>query len=93
MRRAINILVRFVIIGSSVLVFLEFSELIWLELNHLNRHFSLFTVVAGIFGPALAIAAMVLAAVNRYLPLAALFAVSALAIFITPLVVFFGFAK
>jgi hypothetical protein len=36
---------------------------------------------------------MVLAAVNRYLPLAALFAVSALAIFITPLVVFFGFAK
>jgi hypothetical protein len=93
MRRAINILVRFVIIGSGVLVFLEFSELIWLELNNLKLSFSLFALVAGIVGPAIAIAAMVLAAMNKYLPLAALFAVSALVIFLTPLVVFFGFAK
>ena len=87
-RRAIKNLLRFLIIASAVLIFLEFSDLIWLELHQLDQPFNLFTLSVGIFGPALAIAATVFALINKYLPLAALFAAISLVIFVTPLVVF-----
>jgi hypothetical protein len=93
-RRAINILLRFVIIAVAGVGLLEFSDLIWMELYRLTHPFNLFTLAAGIFGPASAIAAIALATVNKSLPLAAIFAVSSVVIFVMPLVVFiFRFAK
>lgn len=92
--RSKNISWRLVIIAIAGFVFLEFSELIWMELNQLAHSFDLFALTAGMFGPALAIAASVLAIANKYLPLATVCAVSSLLIFATPLLVFmFGFAR
>lgn len=72
----------------------EFSDLILMEMHHLARPFNLFTLAGGVFGPGFAIAAIVLAAANKHLPLAALSSVLAIVILVTPLVVFiFSFAK
>jgi hypothetical protein len=63
-------------------------------LHHLARPVNLFTLAGGVFGPGFAIAAIVLAAANKHLPLAALSSVLAIVILVTPLVVFiFSFAK
>ena len=92
--RSKNILWRVIIIAIVGFVFLEFSELIWMELNQLARSFDLFTLTAGVLGPALAIAAGILALANKYLSLATICAVSSLVIFVTPMLVFmFGLAR
>ena len=83
-----NILWRLIIIAIGGFVFLEFSGVIWIELHQLVRSLSLFALTASVLGPALAIAAIVLAITNKYLPLATICAISSLLIFATPLVVF-----
>ena len=92
--RAINILLRLIIIAVAGFGMWEFSDLILMEMHHLARPFNLFTLAGGVFGPGFAIAAIVLAAANKHLPLAALSSVLAIVILVTPLVVFiFSFAK
>ena len=83
-----NILLRLIIIAIGGFVFLEFSGVIWIALHQLVRSLSLFALTASVLGPALAIAAIVLAIANKYLPLATICAISSLLIFATPLVVF-----
>ena len=82
-----NILLRLIIIAIGGFVFLE-SGVIWTELHQLVRSLSLFALTASVLGPALAIAAIVLAIANKYLLLATICAISSLLIFATPLVVF-----
>lgn len=93
-RPAINILLRLIIIAVAGFGMWEFSDLILMEMHHLARPFNLFTLAGGVFGPGFAIAAIVLAAANKHLPLAAPSSVLAIVILVTPLVVFiFSFAK
>jgi hypothetical protein len=62
--------------------------------NLAHRPFNPFTLGAGLLAPAFAIAAIFLAAANKYLLLAALCSLISLGIFVTLLVVFiFTFAK
>ena len=92
--RAINILLRLIIIAVAGFGMWEFSDLILMKMHHLARPFNLFTLAGGVFGPGFAIAAIVLAAANKHLPLAALSSVLAIIILVTPLVVFiFSFAE
>jgi len=92
--RPTNYLLRLFIIAAAGYGLLDFSDLILIELRNLVRPFKLYTLAAGIVGPALAIAAIGLAAANRYLWFAALSALVSLVIFATPVVVFiFGLAK
>ena len=86
--RSKNIVWRLIIIAIGGFVFLEFSGLIWIELHQLVRSLNLFALTAGVLGPALAIAAIVLAIADKYLPLATICAISSLLIFAAPLVVF-----
>ena len=93
-KRATNILLRLVITAIAGFAMWEFRDLIWLEMHHLDRPFNPPTLAEGIFGPAFAIAAIALAAANKYLPLAALSSVISVVIFVAPLVFFIlTFAK
>jgi hypothetical protein len=86
---------RLIIIAVAGFGMWEFSDLILMEMHDLARPFNLFTLAGGVFGPGFAIAAIVLAAANKHLPLAALSSsVLAIVILVTPLAVFiFSFAK
>jgi len=93
--RSKHIVWRLFIAATVGFIFLEFSGLILMELPELATHpFNLIALASGILGPALAIAAIVPVVANKYLPLATLFAISSLLIFVIPLFVFmFGFAR
>ncbi len=72
----------------------EFRDLISTEIRRLDHPFNLFTLAEGVFGPAFAIAAISLAAANKHLLAAVLFAAAAIVTCVTPLVVFiYGFAR
>ena len=89
-----NILWRSIIIAIVVYIFLEFSGLVLIELDQLAHSFNLFALTEGVFGPALAIVAAILAVANKHLSLATICAISSLFIFVTPMLAFmFGFAK
>jgi len=93
-RPAINILLRLVIIAVAAFGIWEFRDLIWKEMHNLDRPLNPFTLCGGIFGPAFAVAAIALAAANKYLLVAALSSVMALVTLAAPLVYFIlNFAK
>jgi hypothetical protein len=74
LRLAINILLRLVIVyiaGGSLLIF---YFLIWFY-DFVRPTIDLFTLLGGVLAPAFALVAIVLAVANKYLLLAALFAV------------------
>ena len=89
-----NIPLRLFIIAIVVFILLEFSGLVLIELDQLAHSFNLFALIEGVFGPALAMVAAVLAVANRHLSLAIICAIISLFIFATPVLAFmFGFAK
>ena len=88
-----SILLRPIIIGASSSILWQFQDDIWGQIRTLAafeaRGFNLFfATCAGVFGPLLAVSAIVLAVINRHLLAAGILVGQAIVVFYVPSLTF-----